>query len=287
MITLAAGDLTLDLRPEHGGAIGGFCIAGRPLLRPTDEAALAALGARACASFPLVPFSGRLRDNRFAFDGKAYDLPPTLNGQAIHGVGWRRHWQVAASGPGHATLVYDHRPDADWPFAFHVEQEFTLDPGGMSCRFVATNHAPHTAPMGFGPHPFFPRPAGTRLRFAAGCVWQLDENLIPTGATKVPAEWDFHEERAIADTVVDHCFSDWGGNAAIVLPYARINLTADAAFRHLVVFIPPGRDYFAVEPVSNLTDGLSRMEHEPMSNVFLLAPGERIAAGFRLAVSPA
>lgn len=287
MITITSGALRLDLRPEIGGAIDRFRLGDMPLLRPTDEAAVATLDARACASYPLVPFSGRLRDNAFSFRGRTYALPPSLNGQAVHGVGWRRAWRVTVTTADRATLAYDHAPDGEWPFAFRAEQEFTLDAGGLSCRLAVTNLAPHEAPMGFGAHPFFPRLRGTRLRFSARCVWLQDEHKIPMTAAPIPPEWDFSREREVAGTVVDHCFSDWGGHASIALPHARIDMIADSRFRHLVFFVPEGRDYFAVEPVTNLTDGLNRTESEPMSNIFLLAPGERVAAGFRLAVTPA
>jgi aldose 1-epimerase len=292
MIALHAGRLTLELRPDIGGSMTEFRLDEKPLMRPTSADAIASLGARGCASYPLVPYSNRLRDNRFTFAGRTYALPATLNGQAIHGVGWRRPWQVAAATTGHATLAYEHTPDADWPFAFRAEQHFALAPDGLSCRFVARNLAPHEAPMGFGPHPFFARPPGTSLRFSARLVWQHDEKKIPTHATNVPPAWDFSAGRDLDSFALDHCFSDWGGNAEILLPYARIAMTADPSFRHLIVFIPEGRDFFAVEPVTNLTDGLNRMHNEAqdgksMSNIFLLAPGEQREASFRLAVTPA
>ncbi len=285
MITLTAGRLRLELRPEIGGSISEFRLDDQPLLRPTSEEAVAALGARGCASYPLVPYSNRLRDNRFTFAGQTYDLPVAFNGQAIHGVGWRRPWQVDAHGTDRATLAYEHAPDADWPFAFRAQQDFTLDAGGLSCRFTVTSLAPHAAPVGFGPHPFFARPPGTRLRFTAARVWLQDDRRITTTAIPVPAEWDFSRERPIGETVLDHCFTDWGGRAEIILPYASIALTAEAAFRHLIVFLPEGRDFFAVEPVTNLTDGLNRMDSEPTSNIFVLDPGESRDASFRLAVS--
>ena len=93
MIALRAGDLTLELRPQTGGAITEFRIGARPLLRPTAPQAIAALGARGCASYPLVPYSNRVAANRFRFMGRTHDLPASLDGQAIHGVGWRRPWQ--------------------------------------------------------------------------------------------------------------------------------------------------------------------------------------------------
>jgi aldose 1-epimerase len=287
MIALHAGRLTLELRPEVGGSVTEFRLDARPILRPTTADALASQGARGAASYPLVPYSNRLRDNRFRFMGRSYDLPPTLNGQVIHGVGWRRPWQVAAASATRASLVYDHTPDVEWPFAFRAEQHFMLDADGLSCRLAAINLAPHEAPMGMGPHPFFARPPGTRLTFTAACVWHHDAKKIPTHATQVPPEWDFSAGRDVAGVVLDHCFSDWGGRAEILLPYARVEFTADALFRHLIVFTPEGRDFFAVEPVTNLTDGLNRMHTEPMSNIFLLQPDERVEASFRLAVEPA
>lgn len=287
MIALHASRLTLELRPEVGGSVTEFRLDAKPILRPTTADALASQGARGAASYPLVPYSNRLRDNRFRFMGRTYDLPPTLNGQVIHGVGWRRPWQVVAVSATRASLVYDHTPDVEWPFAFRAEQHFMLDADGLSCRLAAINLAPHEAPMGMGPHPFFARPPGTRLTFTAACVWHHDAKKIPTHATQVPPEWDFSTGRDVAGVVLDHCFSDWGGRAEILLPYARVEFTADALFRHLIIFTPEGRDFFAVEPVTNLTDGLNRMHTEPMSNIFLLQPDERVEASFRLAVAPA
>jgi aldose 1-epimerase len=285
LIELRTGTLSLELLPEIGGSIGEFRLGGKPLLRPTTADAVASIGARGCASYPLVPYSNRLANNRFSFAGRSYDLPPSLNGQAIHGVGWRHPWQVVSASPTTATIAYEHAPDADWPFAFRAEQWFMLDEHGLSCRFAATNLAPHPAPMGFGPHPFFARPPGTTLRFAAECVWLQDDRKIPTSAIAVPPEWDFSAGRALDGVALDHCFSNWGCQASIELPYARIDLSAGALFRHLIVFIPEGRDFFAVEPVTNLTDGLNRMDSEPMSNIVMLQPQQRVEAGFRLTVT--
>ena len=286
MIALGAGRLTMELRPGTGGAITELRLDGRPLLRPSTPEALASLGARGAACYPLVPYSNRLAGNQFQFRGQSYTLPASLDGQAIHGVGWRRPWFAVATAAARASLVYEHAPDADWPFAFRAEQHLALDAGGLTCRLTATNLADHAAPMGFGQHPFFARPPHTRLRFAAARVWRHDARKIPSHATSVPADWDFAAGREVDGVVLDHCFTDWGGAAEITLPYATLTLTADSTFRHLVVFIPQGRDCFAVEPVTNLTDGLNRIESEPMSNIFLLQPGERREASLRLAVAP-
>ena len=52
---------------------------------------------------------------------------------------------------------------------------------------------------------------------------------------------------------LDNCFDGWDGHAAIVWPERRLQVALEASqpFRHLVIYVPPGRDFFCVEPVSH------------------------------------
>jgi aldose 1-epimerase len=47
----------------------------------------------------------------------------------------------------------------------------------------------------------------------------------------------------------------------------------DLAFT--VVYVPPGEDYFCVEPVSHMTDAINRPEERSVTGMRWLAPGER------------
>jgi aldose 1-epimerase len=77
-------------------------------------------------------------------------------------------------------------------------------------------------------------------------------------------------------------------------PERRLAVEVDAgsACRHLVVFIPRGRDYLAVEPVSHMTDAFNRAERAASaaseSGARALAPGETFSCTMRISVrSPA
>jgi aldose 1-epimerase len=96
LITLRSGAAHLRLAPETGGSIAGYWQedAGRRIdwLRPAPEAALAHRMPLDFASFPLVPYSGRIRDGRFRFGGRSLVVPLNFlpERHAIHGPGASR-----------------------------------------------------------------------------------------------------------------------------------------------------------------------------------------------------
>ena len=88
LLNLIAGELTLDIAPEIGGSIARFRHGDQDLLRPAPPGAD---DAGAMASFPLVPFSNRVRGGQFECDGRTVTLSPNLPGDPspLHGQGWR------------------------------------------------------------------------------------------------------------------------------------------------------------------------------------------------------
>jgi aldose 1-epimerase len=102
LIELRFEDRRVLLAPHVGGAIAAFydLISGGNdvlhWLRPASADALAAGNPLGMASFPLLPYCNRLRDARFAFDGREVDLSADGNAfdHALHGHAWRRPWRV-------------------------------------------------------------------------------------------------------------------------------------------------------------------------------------------------
>ncbi|CAH2604641.1 Aldose 1-epimerase [Rhodovastum atsumiense] len=262
LLEIAAGDCTLTLAPEIGGAIASWTRGDVSILRPVQEDALAQKNARGLGCFPLFPFSGRVAGRRFPWRGMTHELPALLDGAAIHGAGWKEPWRVADADPDDAILVLDHIPGPLWPFSFRAEQNFELQPDRLICDMEITNTHTHAAPVAFGLHPYFPRTPGCTLQFQAGGVWRKRPGeAVPGERTAVPAEWDHSTARAPVEGI-DDCFVDWTRPVRLTWPEAKLALTitADPVFRHLVVYVPPGRDYFCVEPVSNMNDGLNRLD---------------------------
>ena len=286
LLTIVAGAAKLTLAPDFGGAIVAWTRNDEPIFRAPLPGALEADTPRDLASYPLFPYSNRVAHRRFTFAGQTYNLPDLMRGWAIHGAGWQLPWSAHEDG-GAVTLSLDYAPGPLWPFAFHAEQIFTLSENALDCDCIIENRHNAPAPAGFGQHPFFPRSPAMRMQFSADQVWHNAADMIPTHVTAVPPEWDHHTAQPVGQ-YLDNCFSDWNGHARLEYPdrgYA-IDITADPIFANLVVYVPAGQDFMAIEPVSNINDGLNHMHDGSAHGVFVLQPGETRRGHMRFALSP-
>jgi aldose 1-epimerase len=283
MLTLRAGESSLVLAPEIGGAIVGWTLGSVPLMRRPQPDAIISGDVRGLACFPLVPFSNRIAYARFHWDRVDYALNRNFGDHphAIHGVGWQRAWTVDAVGPASATLTLRHDATGEqarsWPFAFSAEQRFTLTADALHVVLTLRNLHPSPAPAGLGLHPYFPRSGAATLRFTAGRVWR-NADMLPSEAVQVPREWDHSQGLRIGMVSLDNCFAGWTGEARIAWAPGgpTLSVEADEPFRHLVVYTPPDRDFFCVEPVSHMNDAINRMATVSGHGLHILGPGEAL-----------
>jgi len=294
-VTIAAGDATVALVPGVGGSIASFHCRGIDVLRPTSETSRHAGDVRQFACYPLVPYSNRIAQSALAFDERTHPLARNFGDHphAIHGVGWQRAWTLEAQEPARARIALDHVLDGDaalaWPWAFRATQAFVLTPVADGAMLTLTltirNTDSRAFPFGLGWHPFFPRDESSELGFVAQGVWQTDATCLPTMHVTVPPDWRFDPPRAIGATTVDNVFTGWGGDAEIRWPRTghRALIEADRSCSHLVVFVPPGTDHFAVEPVTHMTDAFNRAARgEPDTGTRYLRPGEARSCTMRI-----
>ena len=290
MVTLSAGRLALTLAPERGGAIASFTSDGVPLFVPVADPNLIAQPGP-LAAYPLVPFSNRVGHGRFVWDGAAHQLAPNFGGEphTIHGNGWMRAWQLDAASAHEAKVSLEHVPPEDpasqWPFRYAADQVYRLNETSLEVTIGVTNRDVRVMPAGIGLHPYVRREAVTTLQFGATAVWQSGDDGLPEARLPVAAGWDYRTERQLVGPKIDNCYEGWNGSVRIGWP-ARgetLTITAPTTLRHLVLFTPEGRDYFGIEPVSNMTDGLNRPELAE-NGVVALAPGGRLEAVIRFEV---
>ncbi|MGQ0676523.1 MAG: aldose epimerase family protein, partial [Rhodospirillales bacterium] len=140
-----------------------------------------------------------------------------------------------------------------------ARQSFVLGPAGLTVALEVENAGSEFMPLGLGWHPYFPRTPQARLTAAVGRMWRTDAEVMPVALVDPPATHDPGRGIRPEGVALDNCFTDWDGRAAIEWPEcnARLTMAADPLFKHLVVFTPPGRDFFCVEPVSNVTDAFN------------------------------
>ncbi|MBI1777311.1 MAG: aldose 1-epimerase [Proteobacteria bacterium] len=294
LFSLSAGKLRVDLAPERGASIVRFVMdtdAGPVMLmRPGNAAALKEREPRQLASFPLIPYSGRIAGGRVRFGRETVTLPGNWSGgpHPIHGDAWLKPWKVVSAKAGSAALVYEH-DGKGWPVRYRARQTFVLDDAGLAIEIGLENIDTRPMPAGIGVHPYFPKTPATRLEARLGHVWLSDAELIPTERVAVPAAWDFAGQRALGPLVLDNCFGDWDGKAVITWPERKTKLaiTAEPPLSHLVIYTPKDQDFFCVEPVSHAAGGFAlAAAGTPDTGTMILGPGERLIGRMRFEPSP-
>lgn len=292
IIATTNGELSLEVAPGLGGSIVGFRIGDTPILRETSDEALASGDATLTACFPLVPFSGRIADAAFAFCGETHRLTPNFGAgpHYLHGFGWRSAWAVGQRGENAVTLVLDHDPEGEgaglWPYRMRAELTYALEASALTMTLAVENRDARPMPCGLGFHPYFPRRPGATLRFLATSVWIADEREIPARREAPTGDFDFSAAKEVDGVTLDNAFAGFGGRAELTFPDRglALKLGAEALFTHCVVFVPPEKDFFCVEPVSHMPDAINRMPQVRDHGLRILAPNERIVGSARLGV---
>jgi aldose 1-epimerase len=279
---LVQGESRCDILPGVGGSIGGWTVGGQQMLRTAGAAAIAAANPFGMASFPLVPYSNRIGNGTFEWDGRPVSLlqnfPPEPH--AIHGVGFERRWECLACSSDSAHLRLIHRADAAWPWPFEARQRITIAERELTLDLTAVNLAPRPVPLAFGHHPYFPL-SGAVLTFRARGVWLSGEDGLPRERVKPTGNFDYSKGAPVERGDLDHCFTGWTGPASIAWPDKplALEISASWALPCAVVCIRKETDDFCFEPVPHINNALNLPDWEPAMPI--IAPGEAFRATIR------
>lgn len=298
LVVLANDRLRLEVSPDIGGSIASLAawIDGSwlPVLRPTPADALSRGRSSPFASYALVPWSNRVRDARFRFDGRDVQLRPnTAERHAIHGEVRDHPWRIESREAHGLSLSFDSRDrkDIGFPFPFTSTLSFSVNGPTASMGVSVTNAGNAPMPAGVGFHPYFLRALrvpGEEPLVRMNAPEVYGELLPRDAAAPVGPDLDFRLDRPLGGRPIDHCFAGWDGRAEIRWPASgvRAALEASEPFRHVVLYSPPAEPFFALEPVSHANDGFNLLASGiPGSGVRVLEPGETLDGIVRLTVT--
>ena len=284
VITLRSGDFVAQVAPSAGGSITryGWESGDGSLewLRPASADDLANAVPTGMACFPLVPFSNRIRNGRFAFGGREIHLLPNFPPEphTIHGHGWQTDWEVEDQAPNRLTIGYSHPAD-QWPWPYSAHLTFVLTEIFLEVEIGVTNEGTEPMPAGLGLHPYFVRTPATKLTAEVNGVWLSDEHSMPTELVPLPADRRLDRGINPSDVSLDHNFAGWAGTALVEWPdrNARLSIRGDEIFKFLVVYTPPGEEFACVEPVSNVLDAFNLAQGgRSDTGMIVVDPGETV-----------
>jgi aldose 1-epimerase len=248
----------------------------------------------------LFPFPNRIRAGRFRWEGKDYQLPlNSLNVNAIHGFACQRPWRVVDQGADarSAWLTGEFwgskdAPDTKgfWPADYRLRLTYRLTADRLRAEAVIDNPDRTSLPFGLGYHPYFRLPAlaDAQVQVPARAYWELHESL-PTGARHlVDSPRDLRSPRRYSDLNLDDVLTgveqvevpNTGGLCSLGSMKAPsgqpgITVLASPAFREVVVFTPPHREAFCLEPYTCTTDAVNLQQQGADAGLLVLQPGEK------------
>lgn len=253
IVRLAAGDLEAELAPQAGGRIAQIRVDGIEQLIGLERG----LEAIQWGCYPMLPWAGRIREGRFAFEGRQYQLPINMPPHALHGIAYALPWQVDASSDDSAELSLALPQDAHWPFGGIARQRIALR--GRQLQLHLSVQADELAmPATIGWHPWFRKP--DRLIFAAPQYYPRDAQGMATLPLAPPPlhPWD-------------DCFLA-PEEVVLLRGEQRVQLTSDQ--QHWVVYDAPSHAT-CVEPQTGPPDAYNLAPH-------VLAPHETLSMVFAM-----
>ncbi|HPF23053.1 MAG TPA: aldose 1-epimerase [Hyphomonas sp.] len=283
-VVIERNGFRLVLMPELGGSVRSFTWNGQDILRPALEPTPASL--LDTAAFPLFPFSGRIDHGRFSWNGREVQLranfPPEPH--AIHGQAWLAPWSVEEIHPAAVSLAYLHAP-GHWPWEYRAIQRFELLDNGLKLGMELTNLSDEDMPSGLGWHPYFPR-GDAELSANVSDIWVAESGMIPDRRAPLGTGTDIRSVRKVDELDLDNAFTARPANADIVWPATEtfVSITSSPELGHLVVYVPSGRDFFCVEPVSHSPDAINSLHETSVTGLRVLTPGETLSASIILEI---
>ena len=291
VIRLSDGPLNVEILPESGGRISAFWseageertdwFVPRPKSGDSDSKDATAWG-----SFPLVPFSNRIRDGRFIWDGAEHRIAVTEKNapHAIHGHGRAVSWDVDTLSDTSAALSYAYSGE-DWPFPYQARQVFDLTGGTLRISMELDNTGSMAMPGGLGHHPYLPWRTVPVLTTSFGSIWPAVDGVLPAGPERVPGDLDFSgTEGRPLPRGLDTGFGGWGGRALLQWPDGGLSLEIDGSegLSHVILFTPDGKAFFCVEPVTHCIDAINLSAAGVTgTGIQVVPPGERLVASMR------
>lgn len=300
--TLHAGALTMTVAPAAGGRIASLASAGEgsgggqriDWLVPMSEACLrdgfdGQVWPKA-GCYPLLPFSNRIRDGRFHWNGREVHLAPHP-GQphAMHGLAHARPWTVEQLTASSIVLGLRYTPEADnWPWPFTATQTLVLSPAGLSAVLTLRNDGDASMPAGGGFHPYFTRTADTQVQFAAATMWPVDAGEVAIRSEPITRREDFSRARALPETALSVYYSQWRQHTVVSRSGGVLALSADAPLDHFILHAPHAQPYFCLEPVSHVADAINlAAQGWEGTGLRALLPGETLRLAMQLRIDAA
>jgi aldose 1-epimerase len=163
----------------------------------------------------LAPWPNRIKDGRYKFNNKIFELPinEVAKNNSLHGLVANSEWQVLSKTQASVELGYYLDSPEIYPGKLKLTTSYILHEDHLEVCIHALNIGQEVAPYGVSIHTYFVTGKKVKndqlfLQIPSSEFMQVDlERLLPIGLKRVDkVDFDFRVSKQISNLFIDHAF---------------------------------------------------------------------------------
>lgn len=214
------------------------------------------------ASAILFPFASRIKDGKYSYKNKQYQLSinePQRN-NAIHGLLYNKVFtieeEILNKNSAKLVLTYDEtKSSLGFPYLYKVKLEYILTEDNLSLTAHFTNTSNSTFPFTYGWHPYFysENLLKSTLQFKPTQKIVFNEQMISKEFKNIQNE----KKITINNKVLDDCYKLKDPKILFSTPKYQLEINTTSRDNYLQIYTPSNTNSVAIEPVSGVSDSFN------------------------------
>ncbi len=214
------------------------------------------------ASSLLFPFANRIKDGKYSFDNKEYQLKTNLEEEknALHGFIFDANFTLKDTivSENSAKIVLEFNETSQqkgFPFLYNFRVTYVFTESSLDVNVNVQNTDNTTFPFTIGWHPYFKSDNLSKSDVSFSCEDSiiLDDRNITTGVKKV----NNNTVISIENKQLDDCWSLKNSAIKFNTPSYQLNFKSSSSINFLQLFTPPKENVIAIEPTTGVSDSFN------------------------------
>ena len=269
-VSIAEGGAAAEVS-TLGAQVVSVSLGGQSLIKPGSDKTQTHGGIAV-----LMPYAGRVREGRYQFEGRSYQLPTENDGHAIHGFAKDAGWRILRERESSVVLA-SRLENKGYPGALEARISYKVGQMDFSTECSVRNASRGDCPLVVGFHPYFLADDWKISLRGTSYRYELDDDYFPTGKRT-----HFSLQRLSRKMKLDDFFRV-GGTIRLSTGEREVVIRRKG-MPYLVVYngeYAEGRSV-AIEPYTGLDDAYNNG-----IGLRILGPGETFRCGYGFALSGA
>lgn len=214
------------------------------------------------ASSILFPFTNRVKDGKYKFQEKNYQLETnSINeNNAIHGFVYNKTFEIkeqnSNKNEASVKLIYsESKKTKGFPFRYSIELIYTLTKDSLTLRVSVYNNDKKPFPFTMGWHPYFYSKSlyNSFLSLNTNKKISFDNRMILNGVNDIILEKDLQ----IKDNKLDDCYILNNNKMLFKTPDYTIRISSTSKENYLQIYTPNKTSAIAIEPCTSPSNGFN------------------------------